>query len=200
MAIQWNVNGCYLETCSCDTACPCAFLSPPTKGECTLFAGWHIDQGHYGDVSLDGLNVALAAYAPGHMMEVQWKAALYLDERASETQRNALTEVFTGKAGGQPAMLASHIGQFVGIRSVPIEYRDDGKHQSLHIPNIAEASINDLSGAKGESIVITGRPWSIVSEPVVVAKSEKLDFDDYDFHWHLSNENGFHSRFEYRVS
>lgn len=199
MAMQWNTKGCYMETCSCDTACPCAFLSPPTKGDCTLLAGWHIEQGHYGDVSLDGLNVALAAYAPGHMMEVQWKAALYLDDRASESQRNALIDVFTGKAGGRPATLASHIGEWVGMRSVPIEFRDDGKHQSLRIPRIAEASIKDLPGASGESISIAGTPWAIDSEPIVVAKSDKFDFDDYDFHWHMSNENGYHSRFEYRV-
>ena len=28
-------------------------------------------------------NTVLAAYAPGHMLEVKWKVALYVDERAN---------------------------------------------------------------------------------------------------------------------
>ena len=33
---------------------------------------------------LSGLNVALAVHSPGSMIEVPWRVALYLDERATE--------------------------------------------------------------------------------------------------------------------
>lgn len=198
---EWNCCGSYFETCSCDAACPCAFLSAPTKGECPLLVGWHIDQGSFGDVALDGLNVAFAAHAPGHMMEVKWKAALYIDERASAAQKDALTRIFKGEVGGQPARLASHVGEFLGVKSVPIEYRTNAKHRSLKIPNIAEAEIVDLIGEGDKEITITGRPWSIASGyPSVVAKSERLNYDDYGMHWHLAQENGYHSPFDYRAS
>jgi len=62
------------------------FLSPPTSGECTVLLAWHIDQGRFGQIELDGLNSVLAARSPGHMMEVKWKVALYLDERANQSQ------------------------------------------------------------------------------------------------------------------
>lgn len=198
MAVQWDINGGYFETCNCDSVCPCAFLNPPTKGECTLLAGWHIAQGYYGDLSLNGLNVVLAAYSPGHMMEVPWKAALYLDETASEAQKNALTEIFTGKAGGHPAKLAAHIGEFVGVKSVPIEYHSNGKERGLTIPNIADAEIKDFIGDNNESVTVTARPWSIVPKTgTVLAKSERMSFDDYDFHWKLSGEHGAHADFDY---
>ncbi len=200
MATQWNASGTYFESCSCDTACPCAFLSAPTKGECTLLAGWHIDQGQCGGVALDGLNVAFAAYAPGHMMEVKWKAALYVDQRASEEQRDALTRIFKGDLGGHPGRLASHVGEFLGVKSVPIEYHTNARHRSLKIPNIAEAEIVNLSTEGAEEITITSRPWSIApGYPTVVAKSERLDYDDYDMHWHLAGENGYHSPFAYNA-
>lgn len=198
---EWNACGSYFETCSCDTACPCAFLSAPTKGECTLLAGWHIDQGKFAGVALDGLNVVFAAYAPGHMMEVKWKAALYIDERANDAQRDALVRIFKGEAGGQPARLASHVGELMGIKYVPIEYRTNARQRGLRIPNIAEAEIANISGEGGEDIMITSRPWSIASGyPSVVAKSERLDYDDYGMHWHLARENGYHSPFDYRAS
>jgi len=200
MTPDWDVRGSYFETCSCDAACPCAFLSAPTKGDCTLFTGWHIDSGHYGETSLDGLNVALAVYSPGHMMEVKWKAALYVDELADAEQKKALTHIFTGEAGGQPERIFAHVGEFLGVKSVPIEYSTNAKHRSLKIPHIADASIVDLTAEGEEEIRITSRPWSIApGYPSVVAKSEKLEFDDYDLHWELAGENGYHSPFEYRA-
>lgn len=198
---QWNACGSYFETCSCDAACPCGFLSAPTKGECTVFAGWHIDQGKLGDVSLDGLNVAFAAHAPGHMMEVEWTAALYIDERADEKQKDALTRIFKGELGGQPARFMAHVGKFMGVKSVPIQYQTNAKHRSLKIPNIADAEIVNLSAEGVEEVSITSRPWSIVGEkPVVVAKSERFDFDDYGMQFHGAKESGYHAQFDYRVS
>lgn len=65
MSDSWTLKGAYFETCNCETACPCVFLSPPTEGECTVLLAWHVDEGRFGDVSLNGLNVALAAHSPG---------------------------------------------------------------------------------------------------------------------------------------
>ena len=89
MADNWKVSGTYFEACSCDVACPCTFLSAPTSGECNALVGWHIEKGNLADVNLDGLNVALAVSATGHMMEVKWQAAVYLDENASTEQKCA---------------------------------------------------------------------------------------------------------------
>ena len=90
MTSKWSLSGSYFESCNCEVACPCVFMSPPTSGECTVLLAWHIDRGSFGDVSLNGLNVALAAYSPGHMLKVKWDVGLYLDEKASPAQREAL--------------------------------------------------------------------------------------------------------------
>lgn len=89
-------------------------LSAPTSGECGVLVAWHIDQGAYGDVPLDGLNVVLAAHAPGHMLQTKWEVALYLDERASPVQQEALGKIYGGQAGGEPAALGPFIGKALG--------------------------------------------------------------------------------------
>jgi hypothetical protein len=99
MSTEWNMQGDYLESCSCKGACPCIYLEPPTEGDCTAMVGWHIEKGHYGEVPLDNLNVALVLNAPGPMPEGNWKVVLYLDERADQQQQEALGTVFGGKAG-----------------------------------------------------------------------------------------------------
>ena len=86
-AQNWRLEGSYFEACSCEVVCPYIFESPPSHGDCSVLYAWHIDSGHSNGASLDGLNVAPAAYAGGHMQHVKWRASLYLDERATEPQR-----------------------------------------------------------------------------------------------------------------
>src|SRR5215475_8064589 len=152
MATKWQLAGTYFETCNCAVACPCVFLSAPTTGECTLLVGWHIERGAFDNVSLDGLNVALAVHSPGHMAQVKWKAALYVDDKANAAQQQALTQIFTGQAGGHPGMLVSHVGEVLGIKSVAIDYHAEGKRRRLRLADIAEAEIEALAG-QGEADV-----------------------------------------------
>src|SRR5512135_1072165 len=147
MPEKWSLTGTYLETCNCEVGCPCVFLSPPTTGDCTVLVGWHIDKGSHGNVALDGLNVALAVNSPGHMATTKWKAALYFDDKASEAQKNALMQIFTGQAGGHPAVLVSFVGEVLGAKSVGIDYHANGKRRSLKIADVVEAEIEAINGA-----------------------------------------------------
>jgi hypothetical protein len=201
MPQNWNLAGTYFETCNCDVACPCVFLSPPSRGDCTVLVGWHVDRGQFGAVGLDNLNVALAVRSPGNMIQGNWQAALYVDDRATPEQKDALLQIFSGKAGGHPAMLVSFVTQFLGAKSVPIEYRAEGKRRSLRIPGVAEAEIEALAGQAGSEATISGHPLCIApGQPAVVAKSKRLSYRDYDFQWEISGRNGFYSPFTYRAS
>ena len=165
MADTWKLNGQYMEACNCKPACPCIFLSTPTEGDCTALVGWHIDQGNFGSTDLSGLNVAMAVYSPGNMVEGKWRAALYVDARASETQKNSLIQIFGGQAGGHPARLASFVGEILGVASVPIEYQANGKHRSLRV----EASRMPTSTPSAAEPKLKS-PWPITrsaSRPVI---------------------------------
>lgn len=199
MAEQWKLGGTYFEACNCATACPCLFLSAPTEGECTIIVAWHIDEGNFGDVDLDGLNVALAVHSPGHMMEVDWKAALYLDERANQDQKDALTQIFGGQAGGHPARLGEHIGEVLGAESVAIEYHAEGKQRSIRIGTVAEVDIEAVAGQNGADITISNHLLAIApGYPGVLAKSSRLTYQDHGYEWELSGKNGLYSPFTYQ--
>lgn len=194
----WTLTGTYFETCNCEAACPCVFLSPPTQGECTALVAWHIDKGQYGDVKLDGLNVALAVHAPGKMVETKWKVAAYFDDKATPQQNEALHAIFGGKAGGHPAVLASFIGEIAGAKNVPMQFKASARQASLTIPGITEAEIETLEGQGGEPIKIEGHPLAVApGEPATVARSRHFTFSDFGMKWQLSGRNGFISPFAY---
>ena len=200
MSDQWKLTGGYFEACNCDAACPCVFLGAPTKGECTVLVAWHIDKGNFGSTNLDGLNTVLAAHSPGHMLQVKWKVALYLDERATGEQRDALTRIFSGQAGGHLANLAPCIGQVLGVKTVPIDYRAEGKRRSLGIRSLAEVEIEAVPGQNGAEVTLANMPFSVVAGiPAVVAKSKRLSYRDYGYEWEITDKNGFYSPFTYQA-
>lgn len=196
--MTWNLTGQYFEACNCEAACPCVFLSPPTEEDCTALVGWHIDHGDFEGTSLDGLNVALAVFSPGHMAQVQWQVALYLDDRATEAQSQALATIFSGQAGGHPARLAGHIGEILGAGPASIEFEQTGKRTSMKIAGIADVAIAAAAG-QGDAVISVGNhPLAIAPGfEVVVSRSEHLSYNDHGLQWELSEKNGFYSPFEY---
>jgi hypothetical protein len=130
---------------------------------------------------------------------VKWRAALYLDQKASEKQKDALTRIFTGQAGGHPGRLVSHIGDVLGIKTVPIEYKADGKRRTLKIADVGEAQIEAIEGQGGGEVTIDAHPFCIApGYKVVVAKSGKLNYQDHGLHWEISGKNGYFSPFTYQ--
>lgn len=198
MPEKWSLEGTYFEACNCEAACPCVFLSPPTEGACQVLNAWHIEEGGFGDVKLDGLNIMLYVNAPGLMTDGGWRVALYVDERADEAQKDALTQIFSGKAGGHPSVLFSFVEEVLGVKSVPIDYRAEGKRRSLRIPEVVEADILAIVGVDGGDVTISNTPLGISPQyPSVAAKSERVTFGDYGLELDVSGKNGFYSPFSY---
>ncbi len=187
---SWSIDAEYFENCNCDVVCPCeisalGFLQArPDQGHCDVFLMFHINAGKFGEVQLDDLNVMLAARAPGPMIEGNWTAAIYLDERASGEQQQALGAIFGGAAGGPMAGLAPLIGTNLGARLVPIEYRNEGRRRGARISNILDVTIEAVPSYKEDAVVIKqnanplfeGSDW-------VQASGVSSSYRDYDFEW-----------------
>jgi hypothetical protein len=196
---QWKVTGSYFETCNCEAACPCVFTSPPTDGACTVLLAWHIERGNFAGVALDDFNVVLAAYSPGHMLQGNWKVALYLDERADAGQKDAMQKIFSGQAGGHLAALGPLISEVKGVKSVPIEYRAKGRARGMRIPGIAEAEIEGLEGQGGADVSVNNAPFTAVpAQPLAVSRSKAARYDDHGIKLDVSGKNGFYSSFSYQ--
>ena len=194
----WQVTGDYFEACNCEVACPCIFLEPPSTGECTAIVGWHVDSGDHEGTDLAGCNVALAVYSPGTMHEVQWQVALYLDDQASPEQAEALGAIFSGAAGGHPAVLGAHIGEVLGVASAPIRFSSDGGSRTMTVGEAVDVRVTAVAGQGGEQVTISNHPLCIApGEPAVLARSEHMRVTDHGLEWELSDRNGLFSPFAY---
>lgn len=197
---SWKIEGDYFEACNCDIVCPCLFLGSPDRGECDVIVAWHIEKGHFGNESLDGLSVVAVFHTPGHMFTgPKWKAALYLDERASKEQADALGKIYSGQAGGFFGVVAGLIGEIVGVRSVPIKFEKADKRRTLQVPAAIDLTIEGVQGAKesGESTISNAPMLVAPGFPAVVAKSTKNSYSDHGMKWDNSGKNGLYSKFAY---
>jgi hypothetical protein len=145
----WNVSGQYYETCNCDFVCPCIpgqLAVRPTKGDCQFAMAFQIERGSYGAVSLDGLGFILLGRTPQEMSKGNWSVGLVTDSRASVEQRDAITAIASGAAGGPMAALSGLIGTFLGVESAPISFNRNGTSWSVHATTLVDMA---AAGAKG---------------------------------------------------
>jgi hypothetical protein len=194
MAEAWSISGDYFEACNCATACPCVFLGDPTQGHCTVVVAWHIKEGKSGPESLAGLNFALACYTPGNMMKTKWDVAVYIDERATPSQKERLVRIISGQAGGLFGAIGPLIGKVLGVKSARMDFRVEGKKRSLTIPGIAEIRSEALAGPGGDTQLTN--PSFGITPSVTVGRSSKLSLKDYGWDWNLSGGNSFMSPFK----
>lgn len=196
--MSWQVTGSYFEACNCEVACPCVFLEAPSTGECTAVVGWHVEEGDHEGTDLAGCNVALAVRSPGTMHEVPWQVALYLGDDASPAQTEALGAIFSGAAGGHPAVLGAHIGEVLGVATAPISFTSDGGSRTMTVGEAVDVKVTAVAGQGGEQVTITNHPLCIApGEPAVLARSEHMRVTDHGFAWELSDRNGLFSPFTY---
>src|SRR5947207_3054675 len=150
----WTLNGQYYETCSCDFVCPCLtgqLKVSPTKGSCTFAMAFQIDRGTYGNISLDGLGFIVLGFTPEAMGKGNWSVGLIADERASVEQRDAITAIGSGAAGGPMAALSGLIGKFLGVESAPIRFDRSGAKWSVKASSLVDMAAEGAMGINPEA-------------------------------------------------
>jgi hypothetical protein len=95
--MKWMIKGREFANCNCAYGCPCQFNALPTNGYCAAVIGMQIEQGYHGDTKLDGLRAVSVLSWPGPIHLGRGQAQIIIDERASQTQREALLRILTGQ-------------------------------------------------------------------------------------------------------
>jgi|SRR5687768_1181303 len=152
-AASWKVRGQYYETCNCDFWCPCILqqMQPePTEGNCTFAMSYQIENGTYASTSLDGLGFIILGFAPEAMGKGNWSVGVVIDDRATAEQRDAITAIASGAAGGPMAGLSGLIGKFLGVESAPIQFARNGAGWSVTAPGLVEIAGRPAMGINPE--------------------------------------------------
>jgi hypothetical protein len=202
----WHVKGQYYETCNCDFVCPClpgGLTVRPTKGSCTFAMAFSVEQGTYGTVSLDGLGFIVVGYTPEEMAKGNWSVGLIADERASAEQRDAITAIASGAAGGPMAALSGLIGKFLGVQAAPIRFDRSGVKWSVSASgfvNMTAQGVKGLNPDAPEPIHLdhTGHP---AADRFALARASTSRVQAFGLEWEDASgkNNGQYAPFSWRA-
>ncbi len=202
----WTLTGDWFDVCSCNIPCPCYFAQAPTGGACEGTLVWHVREGRYGDVVLDGLNVLALGAFEGNVWAGDTKAAMgvFFDERADERQREALQMIFTGQAGGWPAQFGELIGEMRGVEFAPVEFEldEDLGWWTARVPGRVEARAEALEGPTslpGRRVQIHNPPGSEVGPGAVATQGVAVTdrAEAFEFRWERSGQSSKHMAFDW---
>ena len=144
--MSWNLEGSYVETCSCDLICPCnaSFDHGATYDFCRVVLAFAIRSGVVDGVDVGGLNVAAIADTPKVMTDGNWRMGMFVDERASDEQMEKLVAVFTGQLGGPMEGIVPLVGEMLGVERAAIDIDDDGIRHSVRVGDSVDFEIEDI--------------------------------------------------------
>lgn len=140
MANRYDIEGTYVEACSCGEGCQCCAPGQPTRDTCRLSAVWSIGGGRAGDTSLDGLAV-VGVHGGPCVGDHDAKTTLYADERATPEQRRALEEIFIQGRCGVPAGLDHLVHGADGLRYAAVSFERTGDRLRVEVPGVVSSTL-----------------------------------------------------------
>ncbi|MFW6093785.1 MAG: DUF1326 domain-containing protein [Pseudomonadota bacterium] len=173
--MAYRMEGNLLEVCTCNTLCPCWVGEDPDGGSCDSSLAYHIKSGQVDGVDVSGLTWVDVVHIPGNVFEGDWQVINYLDESASEAQKEALRRVFHGEAGGPLADLAQLIGEVIDVRKAPIEIDVEGGKGTFRVADVVDADLEPFVGPSGEPTKLVESLFSTIpGSPAYVAKASRF--------------------------
>ena len=170
LPVSWYIEGDYFESCNCEAICPCRMVGEvpggrSTYGLCYGVLSWHVHRGEAHGTDLGGLAAALTLRYDDDEPGSPWTFVLYVDERGTEEQREALAGILTGRLGGDHILRLPWVrkpSELLEVRPAAIELRvgEDGNelrvgsavHLSASKPVETEERV--ACGSRGEAMDI----------------------------------------------
>lgn len=141
----YRVRALSVEACSCAHGCNCQFGGTPNEGICEFIIGYEVEEGRFGNVNLAGLRAVVAAKYPNAIHEGHGHVVLFVDEKATKEQVEALAGILSGQHGGMPwEALAGTIEKFEGPIAAPIEIEAKGQRARVRVPGAVEMETTPL--------------------------------------------------------
>ncbi len=156
---EWRLKGELILNCNCTVFCPCVVSlgkHPPTEGYCQAWMGVRIDEGHFDGEDLAGLNIGMVLDIPGNMGRGNWKAAAYIDERATEKAYDGLISIFSGKVRGTTGLFSMLVSDFLGAQRAPVVFETEGRKRRLMVGKFIQGEVEPIGGPDpSEDVVVT---------------------------------------------
>ena len=187
--VPYRVKADSVEACNCQHGCNCQFAGFPNEGKCEFIAAYEVREGRFGNVSLNGLRAVVAAKYPKAIHEGHGHVVLFVDEKASQEQVNAIATILSGQMGGMPwEAIAGTVERFEGPIRMPVEMRLNGTRSDVRVPGAVElrlTPIRDVVSGQDKDVHIVypkgGFFWN--DGNIATTSAMRAKHGDFEFSW-----------------
>ena len=172
---KWWVNGLLFENCNCQIVCQghVSYRQLCNYEQCIGHWAIHIEEGRFGDVALNDLNVIILYITPQLMIHGDWTETIYIDERANKAQRLAIERILTGQEGGPWVVLSRFVTKRLETRYLPIHFEDQGRRKRMWVEGYFDTTIDNIRGQdRSRDVMIENMFNQIHGSPQVIASGE----------------------------
>ncbi len=196
--MPYEVEGRLLEVCTCNVLCPCWLGEDPDNGACDGLILWAVEKGTVNGTDVSGHALAIVCHIPGNVLKGNWRARVYVDDKASGAQKDALLSVWTGKLGGPVADLAKLVGEVLSVEQAPITFAAKGADATLKIGPSIEANIAPVLGAGGAPTTVQDAVFSTIpGAPAYLGKALQFRMNVPDFQIDIQGHSAVLSSFRF---
>lgn len=156
--MAWQMDGHFIEACSCKSICPCV-LGPaePDQGWCSGALTFAVTKGQSDGVDLAGRTVCWLIDLPKDFASGNGTVCIYIDDKADARQRQELEAIFSGKKGGPTAVLASLVSTWLPSQSAAIT-ATTGDQPGFSVAGVGEASLTKTKNGAGQVTTLGNAP------------------------------------------
>ncbi len=197
--MAWNVNGDLTETCSCNMLCPCWYgvqeLMVMDQGWCGTALVIRIREGNADDIDLGGCNIVVGMHFPGPtLFDAEATSRVYVDDRTSEAQQQALETIFQAKQGGPMEALASLTSTWLPTRRVRIDVAEQNGTVRTTVNGVGEIVSERLVNEQGERVTMQNAAFILAfqftNKSAELAPSKGTSWNDPDMPMAFEGKSG----------
>jgi hypothetical protein len=144
--MAYRVEGDLLEVCDCGVLCPCWVGEDADNGTCEAVVAYHVEKGIINDVDVGDLTLVVMVHIPGNILQGNWRAAVFVDDRATKEQEDGLLAVWTGQLGGPIADFAKLIGEVITVQRAAISFDVREGQGTLKVAGYVDAAMAPFRG------------------------------------------------------
>ena len=198
--MSYQLEGNLLEVCNCNVLCPCWVGEDPDFGTCDTVLAWHINKGTIDGTDVSDRTLAILGHVPGNILQGNWRIRVYVDDKATADQRDAMLNVWTGKLGGPVADLAQLVGEVVSVEQVPIAFDVEGVSGTLKVGQDIKCVLSPFKGATGKDTALHDTVFTTIpGSPAYVGKASEYRVNVGEVNIDLKDHNAISGFFRFEA-
>ena len=109
----------------------------------------------------------------GWILRGNWKAAAFIDDRATQAAYLGLIEIFSGRAKGTTGLFKLLVSEFLGAERAAITYETEGKSRRLMVGKKIQGEVVPVKGKDPERDIVATNTEYWMGSDITVATATK---------------------------